>query len=429
MNLLVRNKCVWALCVVGIASAAALGQPRIFITLQGDDPTGTTPGENVKITAKPGETFTFDVWLEDLGDGFVAVNAYQLTLPCTTSSGCVGSVDNVGSLIDIDKARPDWIFFGLDNLVVPSGDCTISDDPRTAAVLFGFPADPPVVVTDPVYLAEVQYTVSDPAIGEFKLRLVCVPSDGCKPVDETYLRDIANVEILPIFEDGVTFNVGDVQAPEIVHEDSPDADTVPCSGYIDPRLEVDPSPPNDLAGLEEATIRFNMEVFDADGNDIDASDFSLTEHCGGGAPPNITSAAYVGGDKSLVLVEWDRPITLQEWTILQAHVFSASCAAITDNGNLADTNEPDRIDMSALPGDIDQSEQTQILDLLRFRQFVTNACGAACPDCGGEALYFDTDRNGMTGQVLDFLRFRQILLGSPPATQEWLLVETLCDRP
>ena len=221
----------------------------------------------------------------------------------------------------------------------------------------------------------------------------------------------------------------DSEAPFIVHDGGPDALTTPCTGYVDPRLEVNPSSPFNPAGLHEVFIKFNTEVFKSDGeSDVDAGNFTLTE-CLGGDPPVIDDVSYVGGNKSYVRVHWDGPIALQKWTTLKADLFNSAGVPIEDVGDLGEgQQEPDRMDYAALPGDIDQNTRTEILDLLRYRSFLTGgACN--CPDCGGEALYFDTDRNFSGGQILDFLRFRQLLLGTPPATQAWLLETLDCEQP
>ena len=57
----------------------------------------------------------------------------------------------------------------------------------------------------------------------------------------------------------------DSAAPFIVHDGGPDAMTTPCTGYVDPRLEVNPSSPFNPAGLQEVFIKFNTEVFKSDG--------------------------------------------------------------------------------------------------------------------------------------------------------------------
>lgn len=221
--------------------------------------------------------------------------------------------------------------------------------------------------------------------------------------------------------------------PEIVHEIGPDAETSPCSGYIDPRLEVDVLPPNNPAGLQEARIRFDRPVFKGDGSDIDATSFELSE-CGQGEPPNVISAEYLDADHTVVRVRWDRPLKLQEWTTLRADVYNQVGVPILSLGDLGPgVSEPDRIDLGALPGDINQDGEVEPLDLIRYRQFIEDACSKnpkqTCPDCGGEHFYFDIDRNDDFPLPADFLRLRQIFLGAPPATREWILEHLNCSQP
>ena len=78
-------------------------------------------------------------------------------------------------------------------------------------------------------------------------------------------------------------------------------------------------------------------------------------------------------------------------------------------------DEPDRVDVAFLPGDVDQSGLVQPLDLLRFRQIVF---GTFSPPQGTSEDFIDTDRNGEL-EPLDLLRFRQLVQGTGSATQAW----------
>ena len=196
-------------------------------------------------------------------------------------------------------------------------------------------------------------------------------------------------------------------------------------------MQASPVPPFPPAGVQEAFVKFSKDVYMADGvSDVDESNFVLSEPCNGNTPPQIDEVEYVDGDRSYVRVHWDRPITLGTWTTLRADVYNADGVPIYNVGDFGPgVAEPDRLDFAALPADIDQSGHIGVLDILLFRQCMMGTLGLNCPDCGGINYYFDIDRNGVPGLPLDFLRFRQILLGTLPGTQVWLLEELDCEQP
>ena len=78
-----------------------------------------------------------------------------------------------------------------------------------------------------------------------------------------------------------------------------------------------------------------------------------------------------------------------------------------------------------LPTDIDQNGNSQRLDLLRFRQYISiELPGGVCGSCphntiGGLAEdYFDTDRSGVINPI-DLLRYRKLIFGVGNATRAW----------
>jgi hypothetical protein len=210
-------------------------------------------------------------------------------------------------------------------------------------------------------------------------------------------------------------------APAIVHstgqpsEEEPS--TVPCTGYVDPRLESNDGSTVNL-GLTQAGILFNTEVYgNSSQGPITVANFTLAES-GGASPPTVLSANPISGNQRHVLVQWNRPITLGEWTTLRASVWNCAGQLIANSGDLG-VPEVDRIDFAFLPADIDGNGRVQALDLLRMRQRLANTCTSACPDCGGrDEFYFDIDRNGSVA-ALDLLRWRQLWFGTGTATQVW----------
>jgi hypothetical protein len=85
---------------------------------------------------------------------------------------------------------------------------------------------------------------------------------------------------------------------------------------------------------------------------------------------------------------------------------------------MGNSNEPDRVDYTRLPGDVDQNNNTQAADLIAFRQAI--AANFANSPCQPSTDYFDMDRNTLNQGAADLIRFRQLLAGTPPATKVWL---------
>ena len=207
------------------------------------------------------------------------------------------------------------------------------------------------------------------------------------------------------------------ESPEIVHRTAAAGETSPCTGYIDPRIESDNGVDVNL-GVREVTIVFCEPVYrvGAPGIAPDASSFTVTE-TGGGDPPEIISVNTT--DNVEFTIQLDRPITLQEWTTIQAFVMNACDNAILNEGDLGPgVAEPDRVDIGFLPADVNQDGQVTPQDLINLRQFLTDA--AYHNDCD-DLLYFDIDRDGVMPEPQDLIRFRQMIAGTPPATRPWAL--------
>jgi hypothetical protein len=198
--------------------------------------------------------------------------------------------------------------------------------------------------------------------------------------------------------------------------------TTPCSGYIDPRTETN--------GMDTFTFVFEGETESAGGGAIGMSDFAVTTT--GGTVPSVASVVSsfdVPSGRQVVTVTLDQAIPLQEWTTIKADVASACGVAIDDQGNQGPgMNEPDRIDVAFLPGDIDQSGQTLPVDLFRLRGAIVNGT-LPTGICAGLTLedLADTDRNG-TVLPIDLFTYRQLIVGAA-GFQVWNSASLNNDRP
>jgi hypothetical protein len=210
--------------------------------------------------------------------------------------------------------------------------------------------------------------------------------------------------------------------PTIVHTVAGDREagavTSPCTGYIDPRIESDNGVHVDL-GVDEIVVAFSERVFrlgPAPLEPPDAGSFEVFE-TGGEAPPAVALVEQLSPESYRVVL--DRIITIGEWTTVKANVQDACGNAIRDEGHLGPGQpEPDRIDLAFLPGDVNQDKIVSPLDLINLRQFLST--GSFHNECA-DILYFDIDRDGVMPEPQDLLRFRQMLVGSAPATRPWSL--------
>lgn len=277
-------------------------------------------------------------------------------------------------------------------------------------------------------VAEGTYTLSLIPNSLFANMIVDFAELSVDPVDDVQIGDDLVIEVLEC-----------VSFPQIVHTETFQADpdipqTRPCSGYIDPRLESQNGVT--LSGLTEVFFLFSDEVFGDEGQGA-LSPANFVVSATGGAPvPTIDSVdkdPLSVGEPAHVRVTFAAPgnTALQEWITIEANVFNALGCPISDNGdagNVPEPNEPDRIDIGMLPGDVDNSGDSSVLDVLRFRQYVID--DLFDPDCGTQLDTFDINRNGaLNDPALDFLRLRQIFFGVNPATMNWTGVSMNSSRP
>lgn len=377
--------------------------------------------------------------------------------------------------VDFSMSGPDAVGLGAALLLTEPGDGTMDNFVRDAGYDAGYGGTP--VANDLVQAGGAQNTIGNnpamapmlpfPAAAMISLNvghadqvvLVGTITFPEGTTEGTYTLGLDNV-LANVISDGstpgpfavypvdagngvagpdVTIEVSDCAAPLVVAAAANDGVSFEArafSGYIDPRLESN-NGINLNRGIMSVVMVFNTPVEDLAGGALTAAAFSVAE-TGGGAAPTITGIDT--DDDLAVTINFNRPLTLRQWTTVRASVKSqCNGTIIADNGNQGPgVVEPDRIDIAFLPGDTDQNAMVQPLDLLRFRQYVSavGSCAcAACPpathtalDFGAACNYFDIDRNNSI-QPLDLLRLRQLLLGTSPATQVWASVGLLNTQP
>lgn len=196
-----------------------------------------------------------------------------------------------------------------------------------------------------------------------------------------------------------------------------------CSRYVDPRRESTNGGALNL-GVTRVVLKFNKEVFKADGvTEPDRLDFMVSQ-TGDGIPPGIVSAEYAsvgssGEDRSTIEVTLSRPITPREWTTIRAVVYD-SCGVVIENlGDLGPgITEPDRIDIGFLPGDVNQNGCVSPLDLLAFKLAI-NVGTLPANGCSDDLMdYVDCDRSGVVNP-LDLICYKRLINGISPATRSW----------
>ncbi len=210
----------------------------------------------------------------------------------------------------------------------------------------------------------------------------------------------------------------DAATPTIVHTQSS-----PMSGFIDPRAESDDGINLNL-GIDSVSIKFSEPVKDIgnlEGGGLTIDAFAV-------ATESADQIEIIGIDTSqnpLIVLQLSGPVPVGEWTTIRATVEDFLGNRIENIGDLGPgTDEPDRIDIGFLPGDVDQNGTVDPLDLFEFRSLVTQGSSA------GQAHLLDIadiNRNGSI-EPMDLFRYRQLLQGVSPATQAWSGA-TLGERP
>jgi len=220
----------------------------------------------------------------------------------------------------------------------------------------------------------------------------------------------------------------DITAPEVMQAQALPGETAPCTGYIDPRIEnLDLGDLTPKLGVTTVSFKFSEAVEKVGGGALDASNFDVVVT--GGVAPTVTNVA-TADDITFNLTLSTFPPLRQWTTIIAVDVEDAGCgtnlltpAAPPNQG--PGVPEPDRIDIGALPGDINQDGSVTPLDLINLRQRIASNYNSPCDD----RFYFDIDRDGAFPLPTDLIKFRQILGGAAPATQVWSGVNMLATQP
>ncbi len=203
----------------------------------------------------------------------------------------------------------------------------------------------------------------------------------------------------------------DQTPPEIVHATGLQGETTPFSGFIDPRSESTDGTNLDR-GLTQLDIVFSEPVEQIGGGTLSLDSFVVTE-TGGGTPPAVL--ALLTTDMPRIRMTLSKPITPGEYTTIRAVVQDTAGNPIANSGSLGTEDEPDRIDIGFLPGDIDQNGVVGPVDVLRYRQILNEL---VAPEQGVLTDYLDMGRDGFV-DPFDVLIFRQLINGTVPATQPW----------
>lgn len=238
------------------------------------------------------------------------------------------------------------------------------------------------------------------------------------PISLTSVGHIQNLNLPPSACDSIR--------PRLMHDSE---SMTPCSGYIDPRRESNNGTDTNL-GITSVTMVFDEEIRSIGGAALTPASFVVTE-TGGGSPPSIDLITLnIVDGLHVVTISLDRPITPREWTTIQAVVEDTCGNRIEDLGNMgSQTNEPDRIDIGFLPGDIDQSGATQPVDLFFLRGAINNGTlpSNAC-DATNLVDLADMDRNGLVTPI-DVFIYRQLINGVGASTRSWSGVSMVNSRP
>ncbi len=241
--------------------------------------------------------------------------------------------------------------------------------------------------------------------GEPVIRRISIPQGGTATIDLA-LR-LAKYELLQaprviveadIDGDGILEILTSAQiVPEepplhIVHERGLASASNPFSGYIDPHLRRNDG--GEL-GIDRTTLVFSRPAFDLGSTNEGTQPGMLTTNAfvihetGNASPPQIT--AINTSDNQTVEVVLSRIITMREWTTLIAQVEDQDGNPIASFGSMGQNrDEPDRVDLAFLQGDINQDGRVGQGDIARLQTYVD---GTSFPR-GGGLLDYDINADG-----------------------------------
>jgi Dockerin type I domain len=377
----------------------------------------------------PGELLLLDMFFEQMSpehESVVQINPITIPGPitgacCTADGGCQ---DQVADFVCLDGGGTNWAPFASCSDVLcplqPVGSCCLYDggceDSLTETDCFnadGLAFNPFGGCADAIC----------PSFGA-----CCSDDQGCFETDAAECQDFGTFLGAGTYcgvdgdvDDETCQNQCDGTSPRIINDASLGVDA-PCSGYIDPRAESTDGVGLDL-GLDTVTLVFDRPVRDigtGSGGLLTTAAFEIRE-TGDNLPPQVigltTSIDPLGFQ--VAVLSLDRPISVQEWTTIQAHVEDTCGQSIDNQGDLGPgVIENDRVDYGFLPADINQDGTVTPFDLLAFRLAINEGTQSDDSQCGLQADYVDTNRDGVV-TPFDLLALRQLINGSLPATRIW----------
>jgi len=149
-----------AALMVGVMCLPVLGEGRLFLVPAGEEPTDYAEGPT-EVTLRPWQSITFDIFLENTSPQPLRI--YRVVLDSATG-GETGSVKyRVGSA-EIFQFRDDFPFFCFDCAHAVSGPPA-----EFYAALLGGGG---VVISDPKYLGDLEYSASNIACGTFVIEFI-----------------------------------------------------------------------------------------------------------------------------------------------------------------------------------------------------------------------------------------------------------------
>jgi subtilisin family serine protease len=151
---------------------------------------------------------------------------------------------------------------------------------------------------------------------------------------------------------------------------------VVSSGYVDARRATLDGIGMHF-GIDAITLIFTEPVVAMDGGPLHAGSFEVMTTAG--FAPSVVNVMVDPLDPTRVRVELDSFLPWQEWTTIRAVVQDECGHAIENAGDLGPGhNEPDRVDVGVLPGDVDHNGVVQPADLLHLRRLSTDQASSPC---------------------------------------------------
>lgn len=286
-----------------------------------------------QIVVAPGERFTMEVFLRDGSPNGEQIRAYQIEMDDKSySSGEAGTIQPIelAAFRLIDKDNNDNAFIDTQHAGDIHGGlhCIRLTDTRNApgyrflSVVID-PTNAPICPQDGTkfYAGTIKMEISEDAKGTFAITFM-------ENSESTTMMDQNSEPISPMQYEKLTVVVNSKAAKKrFVSSDPPD-------GAIDSRM---------ASGSKRASWNKLQITFGSENNDIQAGDFSITDHSAN--PPRIRSLSASGKSITLTL---DQHIRSGTWTRIKYQPTQQT------------------ISIASLPGDINGDGQRNIGDVITF---------------------------------------------------------------